>query len=139
MFPFGDTFRGPPFPPFWPPQASPVAADAQEFEPPLQQRQVGNWIKAFASKTFSASVSLTSPFVSTYSGSSAVSLTDGGGHVLGAEGVLIFPAGTATSVSWTGAWATVPGSETFTAAEACAVYMVALDRIHITLKRVVLA
>mgnify|MGYP000899214814 FL=1 len=95
-------------------------------------------IDGFRAKAFSTAISLGYDYVSTYSGSSAVALTDGGGHAVGPIGVLVFPAGTASSVTWPGAWAVMPGSESFTNAEACAVFVRVLDRMHVTLKRVIL-
>lgn len=132
-----DLFTGPPFPPFWPPSLETPIFFQVESEQALELRQGRVEIPGVRPKTFSAAVSITYPFVSAYSGSGSVVLTDAGQHTVGVIGLLLFPAGTATSVSWPGAWATAPGSEAFTTGQACAVFLRALDRIHVTLKRVV--
>ena len=67
--------------------------------------------------TFSASIQLDRHVRSEFSGSSAVVMTDAGGHVEGMTGEILFPVGTATSLIVP--WSLESGSDTFSAAENC--------------------
>lgn len=128
-------FSGPPFPPFWPPSIEDPLFFPVEVGEPLALRIEGAPIlSGLKSVTFTSSISLNGAFCALYSGSSAVTLTDAGGHVPGGRMVLLFPSGGATSITHPFFNA---GGDTFTTSQPFALFLSYSDRVVASGKRVV--